>query len=220
MFANREEAGRLLSKKLFQYKGKSPLVLGIPRGAMPMAEIIARDLDGELNAILVHKIPAPNQEELAIGSVGLTGDIFRLPSIDAYGISEDYVQKAAKEQRLKLKERRSRLHLPAFNCLHRTVILVDDGIATGATAFGAIQEIRAQKPAKLILAAAVVPLSLATQMREVVDEFVVLEEPEFFYAVSQFFRDFTQVTDEDVMAIFHRDKKMHAWKEQSKERHP
>lgn len=206
MFANRDEAGRLLSEKLRKYKGANPLVLGIPRGAMPMAAIIAQELDGELNAILVHKIPAPSQEELAIGSVGLSGEIFRLPSIKAYGISEEYVQTAAQAQRLKLKDRRARLQLPPYSCKNRTVILVDDGIATGATAFGAIHEIRAQKPSKLILAAGVVPASLSAQMRKAVDEFVVLEEPDFFYAVSQFFQDFTQVTDEDVVEIFKQEK--------------
>ena len=222
MFTNREEAGRILSKKLRKYKGANPLVLGIPRGAMPMAAIIARELDGELNAILVHKIPAPNQEELAIGSVGLTGDVFRLPSIQAYGISEEYVQKAVQEQRLKLKDRRARLQLPPFNCKNRTVILVDDGIATGATAFGAIHEIRAQKPAKLILAAGVVPASLSSEMRGMVDEFVVLEEPDFFYAVSQFFQDFTQVTDEEVVEIFKQEKfkKRQPQVSQVNEKHP
>jgi predicted phosphoribosyltransferase len=200
-FKNREEAAKLLLKKLLKYKGQKPLVLGIPRGAMPMARIIAEGLQGELNAVLIHKIPAPNQPELAIGSVGLSGEIYQLPMIEAFEIPDSYVQQAAHQQLEVLKKRQERFHLPPLNCRNRIVIIVDDGIATGATAIGAIHEIRSQKPKKLILAAGVVAASTATEIRGMVDEFIVLDEPEYFYAVSQFFSDFAQVTDDEVVEI-------------------
>lgn len=201
VFKNRDEAARLLSKKLTKYKNQNALVLGIPRGAMPMAKIISNDLNGELGAILVHKIPAPFQEELAIGSVGLSGKVYRLPIIEAYEVSDSYIERETKRQLEVLKKRQAQFHLPEYNYQNRIVIIVDDGIATGATAIGAIHELRAHKPKKLILAAAVVAKSTADTLRHLVDEFIVLEEPSFFYAVSQFFIDFTQVSDEEVIKI-------------------
>ena len=167
-----------------------------------MAKVIAEGLQGELNAVLVHKIPAPGQEEFAIGSVGLSGEVFRLPYIQAYSISESYVQAEARVQLEKLKKRKEQFHLPLLNCQGRITILVDDGIATGATAIGAIKELRAQKPKKLILAAGVIPAANVGDIKPLVDEFVVLEQPEDFYAVSQFFADFTQVSDEEVCQLF------------------
>lgn len=203
---NREEAGQLLLQKLKNYRNQNPLVLGIPRGAMPMAKIIAEGLHGELNAVLVHKIPFPHAREVAIGSVGLSGKIFRLPRIEFYEISDSYIEREAEKQLAVLRKRKEMFRLPDLNCQGRIVIIVDDGIATGATAIGAIQEIRSQNPKKLILAAGVVARSTATTIRSMVDEFIVLEEPDGFFAVSQYFADFSEVTDEDVVEIL-RDKK-------------
>lgn len=203
MFKDREEAANLLLKKLKKYKGLNPLVVGIPRGAMPMAKIIAQGLSGELGAVLIHKIPAPGQEELAIGSVGLSGVIYPLPANKYLHVSEEYLQAEAARQVANLLKRKKRFHLPELKCEGRLVIIVDDGIATGATAIGAIKELRSQKPKKLILAAAVVPSSTAIALKKEVDEFIVLDEPKFFHAVSQFFENFEQVTDEQVIEILH-----------------
>ncbi|KHD88268.1 MAG: hypothetical protein OM95_08905 [Bdellovibrio sp. ArHS] len=215
-FKNREEVAVLLLKKLMKYKNQNPLILGIPRGAMPMARIIAEELNGELNAILIHKIPAPNQPELAIGSVGLSGKIYPLSLIKEYSIPDSYVQAAAKKQLEVLKRRKAQFQLPELNCKDRIVIVVDDGIATGATALGAINEIRSQHPKKIVLAAGVVPESTSAKMRSLVDEFIVLEEPEYFYAVSQFFEEFKEVTDDDVMEILKNVKQSR----RSQEAHP
>lgn len=201
VFKNREDAAQKLLKPLMKYKNQNPVILGIPRGAMPMAKIIAEELNGELNAVLVHKIPAPYQEELAIGSIGLSGKIHRLPISESFGISDAYIEKEAQRQLEILKKRQERFHLPKLDCKNRLAIIVDDGIATGATAIGAIHEIRMQKPRKLVLAAAVVAKNTADNIRGLVDEFIALEEPEFFYAVSQFFVDFGQVTDDEVVDI-------------------
>ncbi|MGZ3774103.1 MAG: phosphoribosyltransferase [Pseudobdellovibrionaceae bacterium] len=202
VFKSREDAAQKLLKLLIKYKNQNPIVVGIPRGAVPMAKIIAEALNGELNAILVHKIPAPFQEELAIGSIGLSGKIHRLPMADSWGISEAYIEKEAARQLDILKKRQEKFNLPALNCKNHLVIIVDDGIATGATAIGAIHEIRLQKPRKLVFAAGVVAKNTADTIRSLVDEFITLEEPDFFYAVSQFFTDFAQVTDEKVVEIF------------------
>lgn len=198
---DRTEAARLLLKKLSMYKGKNPLVLGIPRGAMPMAHIIASGLEGELNAILIRKIPAPFFDELAIGAVGLSGHILKLPLADTYNISESYIKEEASKQLKLLAQRKDQFDLPELNCKDRIVIVVDDGIATGATALGAIHDVAAQNPAKIVLAAAVVAKATAIQLRHKVDELVVLAEPEDFGSVSQFFSDFSEVTDRQVLDL-------------------
>lgn len=215
MLKDREDAARLLLKQLMKYKDKNPLVLGIPRGAMPMAKIIAEGLHGELNAILVHKIPAPYQKELAIGSVGMSGKIFKLPMVESFEISDLYIEHEAARQMEVLKKRKERFHLADLKCQGRTVIIVDDGIATGATAIGAIHEVRAQKPQKIVLAAGVVARSSAAAMRDLVDEFIVLEEPDGFFAVSQFFQDFSEVTDDDVVRLLRNTPKYPPEKEAS-----
>ncbi|MGZ3652333.1 MAG: phosphoribosyltransferase [Bdellovibrionota bacterium] len=206
LFQDREQAARLLSARLKKYKGRNPLVLGIPRGAMPMAEIIAADLDGELGAVLVHKIPAPENEEFAIGSIGLSGKIHRNLDLSEYGISEEYLQAAAQEQLTKLKARQQKFHLKEPQCQGRVAIVVDDGIATGATAISAIREVRALKPKTLVLAAGVVARETAERIRPMVDDFVVLNEPELFWAVGNFFTDFAEVTDDMVEKILKRNR--------------
>ncbi|MGZ6290385.1 MAG: phosphoribosyltransferase, partial [Bdellovibrionota bacterium] len=200
-FQDREEAAHLLSVALKKYTGRNPLVLGIPRGAMPMAEIIARDLDGELGAVLVHKIPAPENEEFAIGSIGLSGKIHKNVNLDDYGISESYLQREARAQLARLKARQQEFQLKDLQCEGRIVIIVDDGIATGSTAIAAVNEVKALKPKKLVLAAGVVAKETADRIRPMVDEFVALAEPYFFWAVGPFFADFTEVTDDMVQEI-------------------
>ncbi len=201
MLTNRIEAAKLLLNKLEHYKGENPLVLAIPRGAVPMAKIIADGLNGELGVVLVHKIPSPQNPELAVGSIGLSGFIDLMPFAKMMGVSEHYIQEAAKEQLDVLKARQKQYGLKDPNYKDRTVIIVDDGIATGATVLAAIHEIQHQKPRKIIVAAAVSSVDSAAKIREEVDELVTLAEPEFFYAVGQFFQDFTQVSDEEVINI-------------------
>lgn len=200
-FKDRSEAARLLLKALMPYKGENPLVLGIPRGAVPMASIIAKGLEGELGVVLVHKIPSPSNEEFAIGSIGLSGHIHRLPYVEAYGISETYLQKEAGRQleRLKVRQREYGLADPDYR--DRLVIIVDDGIATGATTLSAIQEVQSHHPRKVVLAAGVAPLDSAEKLGAEVDETVILHEAVDFYTVGQYFEDFNQVTDEEVIEL-------------------
>ena len=205
-YKDRIEAARLLLKALEMYKGTNPLVLGIPRGAIPMAKIIAEGLNGELGVVLVHKIPAPHNEEFAIGSIGLSGKAHYLPHIHALHIPEGYLELAARKQLDMLIARQKSYGLKEPNYKNRIVIIVDDGIATGATILSAIQEIRQQNPEKIVVAAPVSSQDSAEKIRSVADELVVLYEPEDFYAVGQFYENFTQVSDPEVIALLKKTK--------------
>ncbi|MBI4525582.1 MAG: phosphoribosyltransferase [Deltaproteobacteria bacterium] len=203
IFESREQAARLIAKKLASYRGRNPLVLGIPRGAVPMARIIADTLQGELDVVLVHKLGAPNQPELAIGSVDETGHVYLSDYVRELGISDDYIEAETQAQLETLRRRRALftpLHPPS-NPKGRIVIVVDNGIATGATMIAALRAVRAKQPAKLIGAVAVAPPSTLRRIQEEADEVVCLEAPEHFYAVGEFFEDFSQVTDDEVIAI-------------------
>lgn len=198
-FRDREHAALLLLERLKKYKGKNPLVLGIPRGAMPMAKIIAEGLQGELSAILVHKIPHPENEEFAIGSIGLSGHIELLTYAESYSIPKSYIKAAATLQLEILRARQKRYGIREPDYRQRIVIIVDDGIATGATTIAAIDEVKVHKPEKIIVAAAVASRNSAEKIQPNVDEWVVLDIPEPFYAVGQFFEDFSEVSDEEVI---------------------
>jgi putative phosphoribosyl transferase len=203
VFKDRESAAFQLLKKLEKYRGKNPIVAGIPRGAMPMAKIIADGLGAELGAVLVHKIPHPENEEFAIGCVGISGNIHRLPYVDDFEIPESYIQDAAKKQLETLKQRQQKYGLSNLKMKDRVVIIVDDGIATGATTIGAIAEVRALGANKIVLAAGVSAASAAREIKPLVDEFIVLDSPSGFFGVGQFFLSFPQVTDEEVVEMLH-----------------
>lgn len=200
IFTNREEAALLLVKKLKKYAGLNPLILGIPRGAIPMAKIIAEGLQGELSAVLVHKISAPHNPEFAIGCVGLSGHIYRSSYVSRYGIDEDYIAAAAKKELEVLRRRKRDYDLKEVNYKNRIVIIVDDGIATGATTMCAVQEVLAQEPKRLIVASAVSAIDSASKIERLVDELVVLDRPSNFFSVGQFFDHFSQVSDEEVIS--------------------
>ncbi len=203
VFQSREHAARLLAKKLAQYKGSNSLVLGIPRGAVPMAKIIADALEGELDVVLVHKLGAPGRPELAIGSVDERGNVYLSDYVSARGISDKYINEEKKTQLEALARRRAKFtpFRPPIDPTGRIVIVVDNGIATGATMIAALRAVRAKLPAKLIGAVAVAPPSTLKRIRDEADEVVCLQAPPHFYAVGQFFENFSQVSDEDVIEI-------------------
>lgn len=202
-FRDRETAARLLLEKLKSYQGTNPIVAGIPRGAMPMAKIIADGLQGELTAVLVHKIPHPTNVEFAIGCVGISGHIHRSSYVDEYAVPESYIQAKAKEQLADLKSRQKNYGLVIPNMADRIVIIVDDGIATGATTKCAIHEVRSQQPAFVVLAAAVSARDSALELKSLVDDFIVLDTPRNFFSVGQFFEYFPQVSDAEVLEVLH-----------------
>ncbi|TAK09935.1 MAG: phosphoribosyltransferase [Candidatus Manganitrophaceae bacterium] len=202
-FKNRRQAAELLAERLIRYKGQNPLVLGIPRGAVPMTKIIADALDGEIDVVLVHKLGAPGNPELAVGSVDESGQVTLREHARALGLSEADIEAEKARQMKTLRERRARytpVH-PPIDPEGRIVIVVDDGIATGASMIAALRSIHTKKPKKLVAAVAVAPYESLQEVRALADEVVCLDVPADFYAVGQFFEEFTQVSDEEVIAL-------------------
>ena len=203
MFQNRTQAAQRLAQRLKSYAEENPLVLAIPRGAVPMGRIIADALYGDLDVVLVHKLGAPGNPELAIGAVSEDGHVFVGENARRIGVSQDYIEREADRQHQVLKERRE-AYTPErerFDPEGRTVIVVDDGVATGATMMAALDAVRRAEPKHLIVAVGVAPQSTLNQIREAADEVICLEVPEMFVAVGQAFREFGPVTDEDVIRI-------------------
>jgi len=201
-FKNREEAARLLASRLVAYKGRNPLVLGVPRGAVPMARIIAAALDGELDVALVRKLRAPFQPELAIGAIDEAGTVLRGKYFDLEEVPEEYLREEIRTQSEILRRRRALYtgaHTPS-DPADRIVVIVDDGIATGSSMLAAIRSVRTRRPAKIVVAIGVAPPESLAEISKEADEVVCLAAPVDFYAVGQFFEDFSEVTDEMVVA--------------------
>jgi predicted phosphoribosyltransferase len=168
-----------------------------------MAKIIAKALEGELDVVLVHKLGAPGQPELAIGSVDEAGHLYLSDDVDALGVTEAYIAQEKAAQLETLRKRRAMYTpiRPPVDPSGRLVIVVDNGVATGASMIAALRAVRAHQPAKLIAAAAVASPSAMRQIAAEADEVVCLEVPEMFYAVGQFYEDFSQVSDAEVVAL-------------------
>jgi putative phosphoribosyl transferase len=201
IFEKRQHAGRLLADRLSSYKGKNPLVLAIPRGAVPMAKIIADALGGELDVVLVRKLGHPLQPELAIGAIDESGQVILLNH--ALEIEPEYIE-AEKKRQLEILHRRRTTYTPSrapIDCRERIVIVIDDGIATGSTMTAALRVVRAREPARLLAAVAVAAPQAARSIEQEADAVVCLHVPAEFYAVGQFFKDFSQVSDSDVIKI-------------------
>jgi len=199
-FSNRGDAAMQLATRLMTYKGQNPLILGVPRGAVPMARIIADALGGQLDVVLVRKLRAPGQPELAIGAVDEAGTV--LAGRYFYVADEDYLRQEISTQQDVIRARRQMYGgaEKAVNPAGRIVVIVDDGIATGSSMLAAIRSVRARKPRKLVVAIGVAPPQSLAQIRAEADEVVCLYAPADFYAVGQFFDDFAQVTDDMVVA--------------------
>ncbi|MGH7796310.1 MAG: phosphoribosyltransferase [Candidatus Binatia bacterium] len=200
-FKDREHAAQLWVERLSaRYKNKNPLVLGIPRGAVPMARVIADALGGELDVVLVHKLSHPEQPELAIGAIDENGNAF--VSEWAADLDPAYLEAEKRRQLETLRQRRARytpLRAP-IDPHGRIVIVIDDGIATGSTMTAALRAVRARNPKKLVGAVAVASRKAARAISHECDDMVCLNVPADFYAVGQFFENFSQVTDDDVIA--------------------
>ena len=203
MFSDRDDAARRLAERLRGYRGRNPLILAIPRGAVPMAKIIADRLGGEFDVVLVRKLRAPQQPELAIGSVNESGWTYLADYAEAYGADARYIESEKRLQLQTIRARRAQYTpiRPPLDPAGRIVIVIDDGLATGATMISALQGLRACRPAKLICAVPVAPPDTVAKVADLADEVVCLETPAFFQAVGQFYRDFGQVNDDEVIGI-------------------
>jgi putative phosphoribosyl transferase len=203
MFEDRKDAAEQLAQALVAWRGQQPLVLAIPRGAVPMAALIARELQGDLDLVLVRKLHAPGAPEFAIGAVDESGWVYLAPHAASVRIGTGYVEEQKDLQLEELKRRRS-LYTPgreALDAAGRTVIVVDDGLATGATMVAALHAVRQRNPARLACAVPVASEESIRLVRPYADEVVALQVPRRFAAVSQFYRWFPQLEDEEVIAL-------------------
>jgi predicted phosphoribosyltransferase len=203
MFRDRIDAAHRLAERLQSLRGRNPLILAIPRGAVPMGKVIADALEGELDVVLVHKLGAPGNPELAIGAIDEEGTIELTEQAKAFGIDEHHIRREAATQLRSLRERRRRYTpvRPPIDPAGRRVVVVDDGSATGATMMAALQVLRPKQPARLIAAMAVAPPGTIAKIERSADEVVCLRVSPHFWAVGQFFQDFRQVTDDEVIQL-------------------
>ncbi|MFI6492393.1 phosphoribosyltransferase [Streptomyces sp. NPDC050564] len=209
-FRDREQAGRELGEhlRILQEKGTlpDPVVLALPRGGVAVAREVARALEAPLDVLVVRKIGAPFQEEYGIGAIaGDDPPLYDKRALDRLGLSEESLAEVVERERTELhrREERYRQGRPAPQLRGRTVILVDDGLATGSTARAALRAVRREAPERVILAVPVASPRGADSMREEADEVVCLYRPGSFMAVGEWYEDFAQLTDDDVLDALH-----------------
>lgn len=205
LFKDRRDAGKKLIPQLSKYKdSKNVIVLGLARGGMVTASEVASGLNIPLNVVVVRKIGAPNNEELALGAIAEHGEgIFNEHLVGILGVSHDYLKKEVERQKKILKERLSlyRGKSPAPDLKGKTVILVDDGIATGASMRVAIKSVRDAGAKKIVLAVPVAAPDSLDKIAKEVDEVICLSSPVFFEAVGGFYQEFDQTSDEEVIHL-------------------
>ena len=205
-FHDRAEAGRRLAKALKHYEGSDAVVLALPRGGAPVAVVVATALHAPLDLVLVRKIGVPFQPELAMGAIADAGKTIIVRNEDVIGITgvSEAEFNLVRDRELREIERRRGLYLGGRErpeVSGRVAIVVDDGIATGATTRAALRAVRARGPKKLVLAVPVAPTETLDAMRGEADEIVCLEAYEAFGAIGYFYADFRQVSDEEVINI-------------------
>jgi predicted phosphoribosyltransferase len=208
-FADRADAGAGVADRLAAYRNRHALVLGVPRGGVPVAAVVARALDAELDIVVARKLGAPISAELAIGAVTADGGRYLNDAmIRELGIPASYVDAATKREMAEAARRESRFRgdAPPGELAGRTVILVDDGLATGATMIAAARSVRGRAPGRLVVAVPVGSAQACAQLRREADEVVCLSAPEPFWAVGIYYRDFGQTEDEEVERLLRESK--------------
>lgn len=209
VFRDRVDAGRRLAERLLAYRSQDPVVLALPRGGVPVGFEIAQALQAPLDLVLVRKIGSPWQPELAVGAVA-DGEhpcqAVNREILEELGIGEDYVRKEGQRQLAEIERRRA-LYLAGrapVALAGKTAIVVDDGIATGATVEAALGSVRRRGPRAVVLAVPVAPPETLTRLKPLVDEIVCLAAPAFFGAISVFYQHFPQLEDEEVIDLLRR----------------
>jgi putative phosphoribosyl transferase len=204
-FFDRRHAGRVLAQALLQHAHEKDLiVLGLPRGGVPVAYEVARALSAPLDVMVVRKLGVPGWEELAMGAIASGGiRVMNEEVVLASGVSPEVIEQvsAAQQKELERRELRYRGHARTPKISGKTVILVDDGIATGASIRAAIQAIRSQAPTELIVAVPVAAPETCAELRPMLDDLVALLTPDNFTAVGQWYDDFSQTSDEEVTEL-------------------
>ena len=204
-FANRSEAGRLLAERLGKYAGRDDvLVLGLPRGGVPVAYEIAKRLNAPLDVFIVRKLGVPGFEELAAGAIASGGvRVLNEEVMRAIPHAEEAIEVVSTRETAELKRREQmyRVGRPAPDVRDRTVILVDDGLATGATMRAAVKALRERGAAKIAVAVPVGPPDTCHEVEQLADETLCLSTPPFFQAVGQYYDDFSQTSDDDVRKL-------------------
>jgi len=207
-FKNRSDAGIQLAKELIKYKNKpNTIILGLPRGGVVTAYEVSKALNLPLDIICARKVGAPQNPELAIGAVTETGEgFFNEDLIHRLGVRPDYIKKAVDKETVEARRRLTayRKDLPDLNLEDKTVILVDDGMATGATMKASVKSVKFSGASRVVVAVPVTANETLNEVREEVDEAVALLAPEFFYAVGEFYIDFSQTSDEEVIELLHK----------------
>lgn len=207
VFADRVDAGRRLATKLLHLRGEPVVVLGLPRGGVPVAFEVAAALDAPLDVIVVRKLGVPFQPELGMGAIGEDGariindEIVRMAGVTARQLADVEARERTELERRALRFRGDRGRVPLEG---RTALVVDDGIATGSTARAACQVARAHGAARVVLAVPVAPPDWTTRLGDDADELVCLETPEAFFAIGQFYADFSQTSDDEVITCLQR----------------
>jgi predicted phosphoribosyltransferase len=204
MFYNREDAANDLADKLHGRKLRHPLVLAIPRGGVVIGAILAQKLGAELDVVLSRKLHAPGQPELALGAISEDGSVYLNHYAREYpNLTDDYLMEERCQQMAEIERRKELFRdvRPPASIQDRSVIFTDDGIATGSTMIAALQTAKLKSPHELIVAAPVVSPERIPEIRRWCDDLVYLLAPEEFWAIGQFYEDFEQIQDEEVMAL-------------------
>jgi predicted phosphoribosyltransferase len=203
-FRDRREAGQRLADALRPYAPRDPVVLGLPRGGVPVAFEVARRLDAPLDVCIVRKLGAPGHEEFAMGAIASGGvELLSEHTVRSLGLTREQVAQVIGRERQELarRERAFRDGRPAVDVQGRTVILVDDGLATGASMQAAVMALRSRRPAAIVVAVPVASSTACADIRRIADVCVCLRTPEPFFGVGQWYANFGQTTDDEVRAL-------------------